>query len=334
MRLGPKIQAVPRPVDVTPLAVAAGVISDAGGAVLLGERPAPRSLAGWWEFPGGKIEAGETPHQALGRELDEELGITLRASRPLMTFDATGLRPVRIHLREVLAHDGTPAGREGQKLAWVERAALAAWPLLPADRPALAALTLPHRYAITPPEPYSAAGIAALGSLLRRPLERGGMMLQIRLPDWPPEALRALLAPLRRPLETAGVPWLLNADPDTALALGASGVHLSAARLKAADRDELDRARAARSGWIIAASCHNAAELARAAECGVDFVCLGPVRKTPSHPGRQPLGWDGLAALAIGAPLPVYALGGVGPGDFDQARDAGAAGIAGIRGLW
>ena len=316
----------------SPLAVAAGVISGPGGAVLLGERTAPHSLAGWWEFPGGKIAAGETHHQALRRELQEELGITLHASRPLMTFDAPGPRPVRIHLREVLAHDGTPAGREGQKLAWVERDALATWPLLPADRPALAALTLPPRYAITPATPEAAA--AALLSALQEGRVAGEMMIQIRLPGLAEPALGDFLAPFAAPLNAAGIPWLVNTDPEHALALGASGVHLTAARLKATRRDVVAGWRAARPGWRVAASCHDAAEVAQAAACDVDFICLGPLRTTSSHPGRRPLGWDGLAALAIGAPLAVYALGGIGFDDFDQAREAGAAGIAGIRGFW
>jgi 8-oxo-dGTP diphosphatase len=85
-----------------------------------------------------------------------------------------------------------------------------------------------------------------------------------------------------------------------------------------------------RDAWV-GASCHDAGELERAAELGVDFATLSPVCATASHPDSAPLGWQRFAQLVAAARLPVYALGGVGPGDLERARASGAQGVAGIR---
>jgi 8-oxo-dGTP diphosphatase len=85
---------------------------------------------------------------------------------------------------------------------------------------------------------------------------------------------------------------------------------------------------------LVAASCHDARELAQAMRLAFDFVLLGPVRATPSHPGAQTLGWAGFGALARGASLPVYAIGGMRPDDLDAARQHGAHGLAMITGSW
>ena len=85
---------------------------------------------------------------------------------------------------------------------------------------------------------------------------------------------------------------------------------------------------------LVGASCHNARELERAAALPADFVVLGPVLATPSHPGVPTLGWEGFAALIRDYPLPVYALGGLRRSDLETAWDAGAHGISMMRGAW
>jgi 8-oxo-dGTP diphosphatase len=85
---------------------------------------------------------------------------------------------------------------------------------------------------------------------------------------------------------------------------------------------------------LVAASCHTAAELERAAQLGCDFAVFGAVRATASHPGVAGIGWDGLAAALAVPPLPTFALGGLSRTDLDAAQRAGAHGIAAIRGAW
>jgi 8-oxo-dGTP diphosphatase len=123
-----------------------------------------------------------------------------------------------------------------------------------------------------------------------------------------------------------GARVLVNAEVAVAIRVGATGVHLTAARLlETSARPDLA---------LVGASCHDEHELAHAVRIGVDFVVLGPVQDTPSHPGSPTLGWQRFAQLVHGYPLPVYAVGGLGAADFARAWSAGAHGIAAIRAAW
>jgi 8-oxo-dGTP diphosphatase len=123
--------------------VAAVALVDPDGRVLLAQRPAGKSMAGLWEFPGGKIEPGETPERALIRELAEELGIDVQASclAPL-TFASHAYETFHLLMPLFVCRrwSGTVTACEGQALAWVRRAALASYPMPPADRPLVAVL--------------------------------------------------------------------------------------------------------------------------------------------------------------------------------------------------
>lgn len=128
----------------------AGVIRDVRGRILLARRTEGRDLAGLWEFPGGKVEPGETPGAALTRELREELGIEAVAGKPVLCvpLDSPGKR-LLLDVREV-AFSGTPRGLEGQALAWVPLRKLADYPMPPADVPVVALLLSQHGAATSP----------------------------------------------------------------------------------------------------------------------------------------------------------------------------------------
>ncbi len=121
--------------------VVAAALIGGDGRVLLAQRPAGKSLAGLWEFPGGKLEPGETPDAALVRELDEELGITARELEPF-TFVSHAYDD--FHLLMLLywcrVWDGAPHGRDGQALRWEQPADMAALPMPAADVPLVDAL--------------------------------------------------------------------------------------------------------------------------------------------------------------------------------------------------
>lgn len=125
------------------LLVAACALIDVDGRVLLAERPAGKSMAGLWEFPGGKVETGESPEAALVRELDEELGITV-AAKCLAPFTFASHKYESFHLLMPLYvcrnWDGDVTPRLGQKLAWVRANKLADYPMPPADEPLVAML--------------------------------------------------------------------------------------------------------------------------------------------------------------------------------------------------
>jgi 8-oxo-dGTP diphosphatase len=123
--------------------VAAAALVDADGRVLLAQRPLGKSMAGLWEFPGGKVNPGETPEAALVRELSEELGVDVAASC-LAPFTFASHSYPDFHLLMPLyvcrKWSGIPAAREGQRLAWVRPARLGDYPMPPADKPLLAML--------------------------------------------------------------------------------------------------------------------------------------------------------------------------------------------------
>ncbi|WP_420241889.1 8-oxo-dGTP diphosphatase MutT [Roseiterribacter gracilis] len=125
------------------LLVAAVALIDPDGRVLLAERPAGKQLAGMWEFPGGKVDAGETLEQALIRELQEELGITVEKSC-LAPFTFASHAYETFHLLMPLyvcrVWEGTVQPLEGQRLAWVKVGDMDSYPMPPADKPLVAML--------------------------------------------------------------------------------------------------------------------------------------------------------------------------------------------------
>ncbi|MEN1960954.1 8-oxo-dGTP diphosphatase MutT [Luteimonas sp. MJ246] len=335
-----------------PVDVAAAVISDASGRILLARRTANRDLAGLWEFPGGKREPGETPEAALARELHEELGIEARIGAHLITVpQAYPDKRLRLDVRHVTRWTGIPRGREGQALAWVPPHKLPSYAMPPADIPVVAALLQPALYAISPqpaaPPPcrssytcdhatpvFTNAAPAAPTSVatwlagLDSALAAGARRIQVRLPDSDADQRRELASAATTRCRTAGADILVNGDAGLARELGI-GLHLRAAQLAG-----LDARPVLADGALLAASCHDPAELAHAARLGCDFVVVGAVKPTATHPGEPGIGWEAFAGLREGVSLPIYALGGLGPEDLEDARRHGAQGVAAIRSLW
>ena len=304
--------------------VVAGVITDARGRILLARRTVGRDLAGLWEFPGGKVDPGETPEQALARELREELGIEARIGEPVI--DVPQQYPhkrLRLDVRRVAAWTGAVKALDGQALAWVPPAKLTAYPMPPADRPVVAALGAPDRYLITPVPEDPSRWLASLDAALTAGIRR----VQLRAPGWEGARWHTLVEQAVIRCVEAGAEVLVNGDVALAEACGV-GVHLRASQLMALTGRPLA------DGRLVFASCHDAAELARAEALGCDAVVLGPVLPTASHPGAPTLGWQGFAALREHVSLPIYALGGMTPVHVDEARRHGAQGVAAIRGLW
>ncbi len=125
--------------------VAAGILCDSVGRVLIAERIGGGDFNGMWEFPGGKIASGETSAEALSRELAEELGIEVTVCAPFMNLrHEYDDRIVTIEFFLVSEWNSDPVGREGQALRWVPRENLDADELLPADVPVVEALQQNH----------------------------------------------------------------------------------------------------------------------------------------------------------------------------------------------
>jgi 8-oxo-dGTP diphosphatase len=304
--------------------VAAAVILRPDGQVLLAQRPDGKAYAGYWEFPGGKLEPGETPRDALVRELHEELGLEVRDAAPWLTQRYTYPHAdVELNFFRVFAWSGEPVGHDGQAFRWQTPGRFDVHPLLPANTMVLRALELPAVYGITR---ASDLGPQAFLARARRALHRGLALVQVREKEWPQDAVRALVDALLELAAPYGARILLNGDEPSARAWGCAGVHWTAAQLAAA--------RARPEGLLVGASCHTAAEIARAGELGLDFAVLGPVAPTTSHPDPVPLGWGRFAQAIAATTLPVFALGGLGSNDLPLAIHHGAHGVALRSGAW
>jgi len=301
------------------------VLLDARGRILLARRTAGRDLAGAWEFPGGKLERDETPLQALDRELNEELGIHVHAAEPLISVPHAGNgKRIVLDVYRITSFGGKPKGREKQALAWAPPEKLATYPMPPADRPVVAALTQPDRCLITP-EP--GADVQAFLDRLERALQAGIRRVQLRARSLDANAFAALAVRVKSQCDAHRAELLVNGDEALARKLDC-GLHLRSEQLLACAQRPVPDAQ------TLSASCHDAAELAHAESIGVDFVLLGPIHATPTHPERKGIGWPKFSRLRETVALPIYALGGMGGEDVTRSRRHGAQGIAAIRGLW
>ena len=316
--------------------VSAAVLQRPDGSYLLAQRPSDKIWAGYWEFPGGKVEPGESAREALVRELHEELGITVKTAYPWLT--RVFIYPhatVRLSFFRVTEWDGELHPHEGQEFSWQDTSnppqppfskvgrVCSVSPLLPANAPILRALELPALYAIS-----NAAELGAEAFLrrLQAKLEGGLRLIQLREKNLSRDALRELALRVVALAHAHNAKVLLNGDVAMAQEVGADGVQLTSTQLTELTERPLP-------DWC-AASCHNTAELRRAEELGCDFALLSPVLPTKSHPGAAHLGWENFAAIAAGSSIPVYALGGLVHEDMRTAWQHGAHGIALLRQAW
>jgi 8-oxo-dGTP diphosphatase len=312
------------------LDVAAGVIVAPDGRVLLGQRPEGKPWSGWWELPGGKLEPGETVLEALKRELEEEIGISVTEATPWVTYvHAYPHTTVRLAFCRVTAWTGTPLGLENQALQWVYPAhAQSVGDVLPATLPPLRWLQLPTSYGIS-----QAGAPHQLDAFLRRldaALNAGLKLVQWREPNWPDGTASASLHnAMQQTLarcQAASARLVINSVHPSAWWHEAHGVHL-----RANDAAQLTHRPNLAAQALVGVSTHNAADLAIARKLEADFAVLGPVAATPTHPDQPGIGWQTFTKHIQDAGLPVFALGGQSPATMQQAREHGAHGVAGIR---
>jgi len=309
----------------SPVHVAVGLLLDRD-QVFITRRAANAHQGGKWEFPGGKLDDNEPVETALKRELHEELGIEVRAAQPWMQVrHRYPDREVLLDVWRITAWDGTPHGREGQEARWASVRELPKLDFPEADLPILRRLWLPPLYLISD---AARLGRDEFLQRLEQALKAGGRLVQLREPDMPAPEFRTYAIEVAGLCRRHDARLLLNADPSLVEDCGADGVHLNSHRLMALKERPLSQR------FFVGASCHDARELAQAVAIGADLAVLGPVARTASHPQSAPLGWGRFTELCRGERLPVYALGRMQPADLAAARQAGARGVAMIRGIW
>jgi 8-oxo-dGTP diphosphatase len=295
-----------------------GVLVRSDGAVLLADRPAGKPYAGHWEFPGGKIEDGESVEQALVRELREELDLRVGRSDPWVVIEHDYPHAyVRLHFRRIFDWAGAPRPIEGQRLQFLVPGATAPAPLLPAAVPALRWIQLPT---VSGHSPGGALEAGAAEAWLEGALARGLRQILWHEPSLDDAQLAIALPRCMARARSYGARLLVDARSARRLGPGADlpeGLFLCAADLRRAD------ARPA-ADWVGAqAGTHG--DLARAASLGCDFAVLAaqPSESDDGGPGPQRL-----AEQCRDSPLPLYVTEPLSAAGLDQARRAGAHGLA------
>jgi len=307
--------------------VAVAAVINNRGEVLVSQRKQGSHLGGYWEFPGGKLETGESLAAALSRELKEELDIVPLSCRPLIRIrHRYAEKSVLLDVWKVDAFAGSPAGVEGQCIEWRTPSKLDPAVFPPADIPIIHSLLLPSRYLITGKFSTVADFEIKLSAAIRDGIE----LVQCRLThDWLQTSTESQVMQIIERCTSLckqhGVKLMFNL-PDALERLPGDGVHLNSRQLlKAESRPDRE---------LVSASCHNRLELEYAQSIGVDFAVLSPVQKTSSHPNAKALGWDAFQQLVDDINIPVYALGGMTADDIEQAWRSGGQGIAAIGALW
>ncbi len=306
--------------------VAVAAVID-NGRVLISQRKEGTHLEGYWEFPGGKLEPGESIESGLRRELREELAIEPLSYRPLIKVrHQYPEKSVLLDVWKVDAYSGVAASVEGQAIEWRVIDELVPLSFPPADVPVITALSLPACHLIT----GKFTDLADFESRLGESLNNGIEIVQCRIThDWLQQNSLSLA------LDVMNVSKLLCRQHDADLLFNVpdelglhvtEGRHFNSRQLQQMDtRPDLK---------LVSASCHSRQELELAQAKGVDYAFLSPVQKTQSHPDAQPLGWDGFSDIIDGINMPVYALGGVSGNDVETAWLAGAQGVAAIGAFW
>lgn len=305
--------------------VAIGIVINQAGQILVSKRPEGTFMPGYWEFPGGKVEAGESVSEALRRELKEEVGIKVLDYEPLITFHHAYLeRAVHLHACKILTWQGQAKSQEGQSIDWVSLEELANRNVLPANAAIINAIRLPHIYWVTPDYQQEKD---TFEKRLDRMLAQGIKLIRFRSHALSNDEYTVVAQAVIAQCHESGASVLLDRDPALVYDLNADGLHLTRHRLLQPSERPIGQDK-----WL-AASCHNQAEVRQANRIGVDFMTISPIHQPHSHPDAQPLGWLDFLSLNDEAKCPVYALGGLTQKDLKTAQEHGAQGVCGIKGL-
>ena len=308
--------------------VAVGVVVGKNGNILIAKRAQQAHQGGLWEFPGGKVEAGEPVQQALVRELQEELAIHVIAAEPLIKIRHNyGDKSVLLDVYTITEFSGEPLGNEGQPICWVKPTDLQQYEFPAANRPIITAINLPKRLLIT------GEASSECDYLIRaeHALQLGIKFIQLRMQDSTSPTFLNVAKDLAELCNRYSAMLMLNTSPQYFLnfdALLRVGLHLNSHQLLRCEH------RPVAQSILLGASCHNIKEIEQAQKVGVDYICLSPVATTTSHLESVTIGWEEFKQLTDSVTVPVFALGGMSEANLPQAIAAGAQGIAGISAWW
>lgn len=293
--------------------------------VCLSLRQKHQSHAEHWEFPGGKVEAGESIDGALKREFVEELGVETDNWQPLIEIPWDYEKvSVRLHVYQSYDYTGTPHGKEGQQVRWFDLNELETLTFPEANQGILSALQLGDRYAIS--GKFADAG--EFSAKLDRVLSDGIKMVQLRAKGLEePEVLKLAQNNIEA-VHQAGAKLMLNGTPELLAQTKADGIQLASNQLFEYNERPITKDK------LLGASTHNKEEIEQALKIGADFILLSPVLPTATHPDMAALGWEVFNEMVKDIPVPVFALGGMKTELSVEAKNHGAQGIAAISEFW
>jgi len=325
---------MPNTAAKTYIHVIAGIIRDPlqPSKILITRRKKGQHLQHLWEFPGGKVEVGESRFSALKRELNEETGIHVVAAEPLQSvYHRYADKNIHLDVWDIKHFSGIARGEEDQEIAWISLQELSDYKFPEADKPVLKALLLSPYLLITPdmPEQFEASYLNQYERLIERQLYPRVLFRSHHLDD---EHYAQVANKLQKISQKNNCELIIHRPSLKSLQAkqfeSFQWRHLNSYSLQSLQTNPFDES------VKLTASCHDKAELKMAERLGCEFALLSTVRDTASHPGRQAKGWHGVKKIMMKSRIPVYALGGVRRKDLCVARFQGALGVAGITDFW
>lgn len=297
----------------------AGVLRNKNQEILIAQRKNTQFMGGFWELPGGKQETGESPEQALVRELKEELSIQVEhlSIHQTMTHRYQD-RIVKLNIYNINQYQKKPRESEGQNIAWVKTTDLNKRKLLPTMKAFMDSITLPDKYWITPSNNHhSQIWMDKLEQKLRQGIKLIQLRSKISLDS-------AIIDKVRHKCRQYNATLLLNTLNKDFSKTNGDGWHLTTHELFALNK------RPCVNDKLLGASTHNLDEALKAQEIGANFIVISPIQATQTHPDTKPLGWGNAVEVVNKVNIPVYFLGGMGIKDLDKTLKLGAQGIAGV----
>lgn len=309
--------------------VAVAIIFNQQNEVLISLRADTAHQGGLWEFPGGKVETGETSFDALKREILEELNLTVLNAEPLKQINFEYIdKSVCLEVFRVNDFSGEPIGAEGQQIKWqpVDQLDIQKFPM--ANKSIIHALTLPQEYLIT----GEFINSEEFNNRLERSLQNDISLVQLRAKHLSTREYINLASDAQSICDFYQAKLLVNTTPEIFYQIQnqtqVQGLHLNSHILHQQQKRPIAATR------LLSVSCHNDTDLKKAKELSADIILLSPVKMTTSHPGVNGIGWDSFSQLISEIDIPVYALGGMTKDDLPMALSSGGQGIAAISNFW
>ena len=307
--------------------VAVGVIyNSTRDKVLISKRSDNQHLAGYWEFPGGKVESNEDVSVALKRELFEELGITIDNAESYTVIEhAYPDKEVLLDVWKVFEWSGEPESREKQEFCWVGIDELNNYNFPAANKYIIQSILLEPMYVISQ-ETYQ--DYSRLFSITEECFATGLKLFQLRLKVERNESFQTIVKSLSSLASKYNSKLILNGSAEDIDKYPIDGVHLNSKELIKYENRPIGEE------YILGASCHNEEELLKANKINVNYAFISPVLITGSHPEANALGWERFSHLTSKVNFPIYALGGMLPTYLTLAKSHGAYGIAMLGAIW